>query len=85
LLGSCLAIGTVGNDYHQYTPYHAEAEALFQLFEIERFDEVEQDGQTAGWQKHWHLFHIVVSDRCWWKFHSSIVMSATSSSGFFHA
>lgn len=38
----------------------AEAEALFQLFEIERFDEVEQDGETAvGKQKHWHLFHVV--------------------------
>ena len=38
----------------------AEAEALFQLFEIERFDEVEQDGETAvGKQKYWHLFHIV--------------------------
>lgn len=43
---------------------HAEAEALFQLFEIERFDEVEQDGQTAlGKQKHWHLFHIVAHKR----------------------
>jgi SAM-dependent methyltransferase len=37
-----------------------EVEALLEPFEIERFEEVEQDGQTAlGQQKHWHLFHIV--------------------------
>jgi len=50
----------VGNDSQPYTPHRTEAGALFQLFEIERFEEVEQDGQTAlGKQKHWHLFHIV--------------------------
>ena len=37
-----------------------EAEALFQGLELERFDEVEEDGQTAtGNAKHWHVFHVV--------------------------
>ena len=37
-----------------------EAEALFEPFELERFDEVETDGQTAlGEPKHWHVFHVV--------------------------
>jgi tellurite methyltransferase len=38
----------------------AEAEALLAGFELERFDEVETDGQTAlGEPKHWHVFHVV--------------------------
>ena len=42
----------------------AEAEALFDGFDLERFDEVEEDGQTAlGEAKHWHLFHIVARRR----------------------
>jgi SAM-dependent methyltransferase len=41
-----------------------EAEALFDGFDLERFDEVEQDGRTAlGEAKHWHLFHIVARRR----------------------
>ena len=37
-----------------------QAEALFQLFELECFDEVEEDGQTAlGSPKHWHVFNVV--------------------------
>ena len=36
------------------------AAALFDGFELERFDEVEEDGQTAvGNPKHWHVFHVV--------------------------
>jgi SAM-dependent methyltransferase len=38
----------------------AEAEALLDGFELERFEEVEADGQTAlGEPKHWHVFHVV--------------------------
>lgn len=38
----------------------AEAEALLEGFELERFDEVEEDGQTAtGNAKHWHIFHVI--------------------------
>ncbi|HUK94268.1 MAG TPA: class I SAM-dependent methyltransferase [Gaiellaceae bacterium] len=38
----------------------AEAESLLEPFELERFDEVEEDGSTAvGDPKHWHLFHVV--------------------------
>ena len=38
----------------------AAAEALFDDFELERFDEVDEAGKTAvGEPKHWHLFHVV--------------------------
>lgn len=38
----------------------AEAEALLAGFDLERFDEVEEDGRTAlGAPKHWHVFHVV--------------------------
>jgi tellurite methyltransferase len=37
-----------------------EAESLLAGFELERFDEVEEDGRTAlGEPKHWHVFHVV--------------------------
>ena len=36
------------------------AEALFDGFELERFDEEETDGETAvGVPKHWHILHVV--------------------------
>jgi tellurite methyltransferase len=36
------------------------AEALLQPFEVERFDEVEEDSTTVvGDPKHWHVFHVV--------------------------
>jgi SAM-dependent methyltransferase len=38
----------------------AEVEALLAGFDVERFDEVEEDSSTAmGKPKHWHLFHVV--------------------------
>ena len=38
----------------------AEGEALFTGFELERFDEVEEDGQlVTGAPKHWHVFHVI--------------------------
>jgi tellurite methyltransferase len=38
----------------------AEAERLLEGLELERFDEVEEDGQTAtGTPKHWHAFHVI--------------------------
>jgi len=38
----------------------AEAEALFRVFELERFEEVEEDGETVLKNpKHWHVFHVV--------------------------
>ena len=37
-----------------------DAERLLRGFELERFDEIEEDGQTAiGNPKHWHVFHVV--------------------------
>jgi tellurite methyltransferase len=38
----------------------AEAEALLARLEVERLEELEEDGQTAtGKPKHWHVFHVV--------------------------
>jgi len=37
-----------------------EVEDLLASLEVERLDEIEEDGKTAtGKEKHWHLFHIV--------------------------
>ena len=42
----------------------AEVESLLRPFEVERLDEVEEDGSTAvGEPKHWHLFHVVARKR----------------------
>jgi SAM-dependent methyltransferase len=42
----------------------AEVEALLEGFELERLDEVEEDGKTAvGEPKHWHVFHVVARRR----------------------
>ena len=41
-----------------------DAEQLFAPFELERFDEVEEDSQTAvGDPKHWHVFHAIARKR----------------------
>jgi tellurite methyltransferase len=41
-----------------------QAERLFGEFELERFDEVEDDGETRrGEWKHWHVFHVVARKR----------------------
>ena len=41
-----------------------EAEHLLADFELERFDEHEEDGKTAvGSSKHWHVFHVVARKR----------------------
>ncbi len=33
---------------------------LLEPFELERFDEEDEDGKTAlGDAKHWHVFHVV--------------------------
>jgi tellurite methyltransferase len=41
-----------------------EAEELLRGFNVERFTEVDEDGQTAvGDPKHWHLFHVVARKR----------------------
>lgn len=41
-----------------------EAEALLTAFEVELFDEVEEDSQTAvGDPKHWHVYHVVARRR----------------------
>ena len=36
-----------------------QAAALFDGFEVERFDEEEEDGTATSGDKHWHLFHAV--------------------------
>ena len=42
----------------------AEVEVLLSPFEVERLDEVEEDGTVAtGEPKHWHLFHLVARKR----------------------
>jgi tellurite methyltransferase len=46
--------------------FHSREEALALLgdFDVEHFDEVDEDGVTAvGDAKHWHLFHIVARKR----------------------
>ncbi len=41
-----------------------EAERLLDRFELERFDELEEDGKTVlGQPKHWHLYNIVALKR----------------------
>ena len=41
-----------------------EAEAILCDFDVELFDEVDEDGRTAvGEAKHWHLFHVVARKR----------------------
>ena len=37
----------------------ADAEALFDGWAPERFDEEENDGDACSGPKHWHLFHVV--------------------------
>jgi hypothetical protein len=42
--------------------FHTRAQALGLLdgLELERFDEVDEDGKTAtGEPKHWHVFHVI--------------------------
>jgi SAM-dependent methyltransferase len=34
-----------------------EARALFEGFELERFEEEEEDGEACSGPKHWHVFH----------------------------
>jgi tellurite methyltransferase len=52
--------GEEGMTFHR----RSEAEALFADFELEQFDEHDEDGTTAvGAQKHWHLFHVVARKR----------------------
>jgi hypothetical protein len=41
-----------------------EAESLLADFEVERFDEVEEDSKTAlGEPKHWHVFNVIARKR----------------------
>src|SRR6266571_3799895 len=41
-----------------------DAEELVRGFDVEHFDEVEEDSETAvGDPKHWHLFHVVARKR----------------------
>jgi hypothetical protein len=62
LLNSSFALPFSNRELTFHT--RTEAEALFNGFELERFDEVEEDGQTAlGEAKHWHLFHVVARRR----------------------
>jgi SAM-dependent methyltransferase len=38
----------------------ARVEVMLDGLELERFDELEEDGQTAlGEPKHWHVFHVI--------------------------
>jgi SAM-dependent methyltransferase len=52
--------GTEGMTFQTRT----QAEEMLRPFEVEHFDEVEEDGHTAtGKPKHWHLFHLVARRR----------------------
>ena len=42
----------------------AEVEELLRPFDVERLDEVDEDGSTiTGRPKHWHLYHVVARKR----------------------
>jgi membrane dipeptidase len=42
----------------------AEVASLLEPFEVERLDEIDEDGTTAvGARKHWHLYHVVARKR----------------------
>ena len=52
--------GTEGMTFQTRT----QAEEMLRRFEVEHFDEVEEDGHTAtGKPKHWHVFHLVARRR----------------------
>jgi SAM-dependent methyltransferase len=36
-----------------------DAEALFDGWTIERFEEQDEDGEACAGPKHWHLFHVI--------------------------
>lgn len=45
---------------HEITALSREkALGLFEAFELERFDEEEEDGTATSGPKHWHVFHVV--------------------------
>jgi tellurite methyltransferase len=46
-----------GGDVNAHT--RADAEALFDGWTLEGFDEEENDGDACSGPKHWHLFHVV--------------------------
>ena len=46
-----------GGDVNAHS--RADAEALFDGWALERFDEEENDGEACSGPKHWHLFHVV--------------------------
>ena len=48
---------TAGGDVNGHT--RADAEAFFDGWTLERFDEEENDGDACSGPKHWHLFHVV--------------------------
>jgi SAM-dependent methyltransferase len=37
----------------------SQAEALFEDWTVERFEEEENDGEACSGPKHWHLFHVI--------------------------
>jgi SAM-dependent methyltransferase len=57
---------TGGSPWKGEITFHARAdvEELTGPYDIERFDEIEEDGKTAtGEPKHWHVFHLVLCKR----------------------
>jgi SAM-dependent methyltransferase len=46
-----------GGDVNAHS--RADAEAFFDGWTLERFDEEENDGDACSGPKHWHLFHVV--------------------------
>ncbi len=55
--------GWAGDPGIIYLP-EADLRALLAAFDIERFDEEEDDAETPrGEQKHWHIFHVVARKR----------------------
>jgi hypothetical protein len=41
----------------------AEVDALFDGFDIVRFEEQDEDGQAVSGPKHWHVFHVIAAKR----------------------
>jgi hypothetical protein len=53
-------------DFGWFSPDHgftwfsrSEAEALFDGWTVERFEEEENDGEATSGPKHWHVFHVI--------------------------
>lgn len=62
--GQLFGVNDTWADNPKMTFFTAElARELFTGFEIEQFDEEEEDGQSTVGAKHWHIFHVIAQKR----------------------